>query len=150
MQRPTGVILIAILQFFWTGVMVLIGIGLMLGMGIVGAILAQQGRTGAGALEGLGAVFGVVFLFCAAMQGIVAWGMLMLKNWARIVTIVLTALGAAMIAFSLVMALTHFHIFAMLWNMIWGGVYGLIISYLLQPEVARAFQSGGMAQAAGR
>jgi hypothetical protein len=32
----------------------------------------------------------------------------------------------------------------------WLGVNGLIIWYLVQPEVARAFEGGSVAQAAGR
>ena len=154
MQRPTGVTVLAILQFISTGCMVLAGLGVMLGMGVVGAMLAQQGKAGGvgvGALAGMGAALGVIVLFFAVLQGVVAWGMWTLKNWARIINIVCTGLGAAFLALGLLGSLAHFNLFGLIWGAFWMGIYGLIIWYLMQPNVVQAFQSGGtMAAGAGR
>lgn len=153
MQRPTGVTVIAILQFIGAGFMVLGGFGLMLGMGMLGTVLAQRGNggmAGMGVLAGMGAVLGVVVLFFAAIEGLIAWGMWNLKSWARIVTIVFAGLGGAFQALGLMASLIHFHIFGLLWNALWLGVNGLIIWYLVQPEVVQAFEGDTRAQAVGR
>ncbi|HEV2114235.1 MAG TPA: hypothetical protein VGR50_08795 [Terriglobales bacterium] len=156
MQRPTGVTVIAILQFLAAGVLLLGGIAFMVGMGAMGAVMAQRGAGGGpggmgmGVLAGLGALLGVVLVALAVLYGITGFGMWNLKNWARIVTLIFTGLGAIFHGFSMLASLIHFHIFALIWGGMWLAVHVLIIWYLLQPDVVRAFESGGTANAAAR
>ena len=55
------------------------------------------------------------------------------------------------LALGLLGSLAHFNLFGLIWGAFWMGIYGLIIWYLMQPNVVQAFQSGGtMAAGAGR
>lgn len=155
MQRPTGVTVIAILQFLCAGVLVLGGLVFTLGMSAMSAVLAQRGNAsgvGMGMLAGMGAAIGVVMILFAVLYGAVGYGMWNLKNWARIVTLVFTFIGAGIYLIGFMASLLHFNILGLFWDTLWLGVHGLIIWYLLQPGVAQAFQGGGgrMAMAAGR
>jgi hypothetical protein len=148
MNRPVGVTILAILDFLGAAICILGGIGMLVGGGAIAtAISRQAGASGAGIVAGLGAALGVVFLVCAAISALLGWGLWTLKNWARIITIVLLALDIGLSLLGLVGTLTHFNLFALIWSVFWIAVYALIIWYLLKPEVKAAFQ-GGQARAA--
>jgi hypothetical protein len=146
MNRPTGVTVLAVLQFIGAGCCVIGGLLMMVGGTFLAAILGRATASGGGstAMAGMGALIGVVGgVFClmlAVLYGAVGWGMWGLKNWARIVTIVLAAIGALFQVLGLMGSLLHFHIFALLWNVIWVGVNGFIVWYLIQPQVRAAFE----------
>lgn len=148
MGRPTGVTIIAVLQFIGAGIAVLAGLGLMLGGGFVASIMSQQQSAGAGVLAAIGAAAGVAFLFAAAIAVLLGWGMLKLKEWARIVTIVLSALGALGGVLGLFAVLAHIAVVGIFWALCRLAINGSIIWYLLQPHVKAAFQ-GAQARAAG-
>lgn len=146
MERPAGVTVLAILQFIGAGMCVIFGLLMLVGGPFVAAMIGSRmnGAEGSSAVAGMGAVIGVVGgVFClimAALYGVVGWGMWGLKNWARMVTIVLAAIGGLLQALGMMGSLVHFHIFAVLWHMIWIGVNAVIIWYLLQPQVKAAFE----------
>src|SRR5205809_6305238 len=97
MNKPVGVIIIAILQFLGAAFLIIGGIGMILGGGMIGALLSQNSQlSGSGLtsiLASLGAVVAVVCFVFAAIAALLGWGMWTLKNWARIVTMVLAGLG---------------------------------------------------------
>jgi hypothetical protein len=145
MNRPTGVTVLAVFQFIGAGFCVVLALLMMVGGTFVAAILGNAARGNGGtAMAGMGAIIGVVggvfLLILAALYGALGWGMWGLKNWARIVTIVLAAIGACLQVLGLMGSLMHFHIFALLWAIIWLGVDAAIIWYLLQPQVKAAFE----------
>jgi hypothetical protein len=149
MGRPTGVTIIAVLDFIGAGFCVLAGLAMMLGGGFMATMMGQQdGGAGAGFLGAIGAAAGVFFLVCAAVAVLLGWGLLKLKEWARIVTIVLAALGAVGALFGLLGVMGHFAAVAVFFVLIRLAINGLIIWYLLQPHVKAAFQ-GVQAKAAG-
>jgi hypothetical protein len=145
MNRPTGVTVLAVLQFIGAGFCVVAALLMMVGGTFVAAILGRVGAGGDGgtAMAGMGALFGVVGgVFClalAALYGVVGWGMWSLKSWARIVTIVLAAIGALFQVMGIMGSMLHFRIGALIWNLIWLGVNGFIVWYLIQPRVKAAF-----------
>src|SRR3989304_3115556 len=98
MDRPTGVTILAVLNFIGAAFYILLGLGFMLGMGILGGIIGQAGGEGSagamGMLMGLGVVAGVIFIVLSLIPLLIGWGLWKLKNWARIISIVLFALGA--------------------------------------------------------
>lgn len=156
MNRPTGVTVLAVLQFIGAGFCVIGGLLMMVGGTFLAAILGRAGAGGEGsiALAGMGALIGVVGgVFClvlAVLYGIVGWGMWGLKNWARMVTIVLAAIGALFQVLGMMGSMLHFRIGAMLWNLIWLGVNAVIVWYLIQPQVKAAFEGQApQARAAG-
>jgi hypothetical protein len=145
MGRPVGVTIIAVLWFVGAVLCVVGGIGMMVGGGFMATLINQQGGQGAGAgagvFAGLGAAVGVIFLVFAAIGFLLGWGLLKLKNWARLVTIILMAISIAFGLLGLVGTLTHFNLFAFVWSVCWLAIYALIIWYLLKPEVKAAFQA---------
>lgn len=150
MGRPTGVTIIAVLDFIGAAFCVLGGLALMLGGGFVATMLSQQqgGGAGAGFLAAIGAAAGVFVLVCAAVAALLGWGMLKLKEWARIVTLVLAALGALGSLIGLFGVLGHFAMVAVVFVLIRLAINGLILWYLVQPHVKAAFQ-GAQARAVG-
>jgi hypothetical protein len=150
MVRPTGVTIIAVCSFVGAGFGVLAGIAMIAGGGFMATFLNQQGEPSglAGLMAGLGAVFGVICLVFAALYILVGSGLWKLKEWARIVTIILVAISACFQALGLLGSVAHFNIISFVWSGFWLAVDGLIIWYLLKPEVKAAFQSGVQARAA--
>lgn len=149
MGRPTGVTIIAVLDFIGAGFCVLAGLGMMLGGGFIASMMSQQeGGAGAGLLGAIGAAAGVFFLVLAAVAVLLGWGLWKLKEWARIVTIVFAATGAVFALIGMFAVLGHFAAVGIVVGLIRLAINGLIIWYLLQPHVKAAFQ-GVQARAAG-
>jgi len=146
MIRPTGVTLIAVLFFLGVAFCVVAGIVFFIGGAFVGSIIGaavqQRGAGAAGAGFGalVGAVVGVFCLIGAVIDFICGFGLWKMKEWARILTIVLCGIGAAFGALGLMAGMLHFNIFLVFWRLVWLGVEVLIIWYLLQPDVRLAFQ----------
>jgi cbb3-type cytochrome oxidase subunit 3 len=148
MGRPTGVTVLAVLDFIGAGFCVLAGIGMLLGGGFIASMMSQQQGASAGLLAAIGAAAGVFILLCAAIAALLGWGLLKLMNWARITTIVLAALGVIFGLFGLVGALGHFAAGVMFFTLCRIAINGVIIWYLLQPNVKTAFE-GAQARAVG-
>ncbi|HET9365277.1 MAG TPA: hypothetical protein VFP71_09750 [Candidatus Angelobacter sp.] len=149
MNKPAGVIVIAILYFLGAGILLLAGIGFVIGGGAIAAAMSQQSQAGGGlaTLMGfLGAGVGIFFLVCGVLDALIGIGLLKLKNWARIVAIVFAAIGACFQIFGLLTSLAHFNPVSFVISLIVLGVQALIIWYLLKPEVKAAFQ-GAQARA---
>ena len=151
MNRPVGVTIIAVLQFLGAAGLVLLGIAMILGGSMIGAMLTSAmgqnsqipGGSLTGIMAGLGAVVAVVFFVFAAISALLGWGMLTLKNWARIITMVLCCIGLLFGALGLLFGLLRFSIFSLMISIIRLAINGLILWYLLQPDVKAAFEGGG-------
>lgn len=149
MGRPTGVTILAILNFIGAAFCLLFGIAMIVGGGFIATMLSQgQGAAGAGILAGLGAAAGVVIIVCGGVSALIGFGLWKLKGWARIVSIVLFAISAVMQLLGLLGSLAHFNLFAVVWTVFWIAVDAFVIWYLLKPEVKAAFQQRPMASAA--
>jgi hypothetical protein len=142
MQRPAGVTVIAVLDFIGAGFCVIGALvafffGSMLAS-FIGAAAGANGTVapGAGVMAGIGVVLGVGFLVGAALIIFVALGLLKLKNWARVVTIVLGALGLLgnLAKFARGMGGS-----GMVWTIISLAYDIWVIWYMLQPNVKAAF-----------
>jgi uncharacterized membrane protein (DUF2068 family) len=141
MNRPTGVSVIAVLCFVGAAFCLIGGIGLIAGGGFLAKMMSQQAESAgtASLVASMGAAIGVVILVFAALYGFVGWGLWVLKEWARIVTIVLSALAAVLQLPGLFSTLLHFRIGAFVWVACWLAIYVVIIWYLLKPEVKSVF-----------
>jgi hypothetical protein len=146
MNRPGGVTVIAILEFLGGVGCALVGLGVMLGGGMLATIISQSGQQGSGAgagvLGAVGAVLGVVLLVFAFLYFLVGWGMLKLKAWARIITMIFAGLGILGSLFGIMGFLAHFSIVALFWLLVRLAICGWMIWYLLQPNVSAAFNGG--------
>jgi hypothetical protein len=101
-------------------------------------------RPGMGMMAGIGgAVIGGFFVVIAAVYAVVGTGFLKLQNWARILVIVLSGLGALLNALGTLSALFHFHPLLVVWRVILLAVNLWIALYLLKPHVKQAFGATG-------
>lgn len=154
MNRPTGVTVIAVLNFIGAGICILAAIGMFVGGAFLATALASMagrsggGAAGAGVGVAIGAIAGVFCLFMALVAGVVGFGLWGLKEWGRILQIIFSAIGALLQAFGLLGSLVRFHFGGVLWNLMWLGVDAWIIFYLIQPQIKAAFAQGQTMQAA--
>jgi hypothetical protein len=144
MNKPAGVIVIAILYFIGAALCLVGGLLFIAGGGFLATVMSQSGQASAsplaGIMAGLGAVAGIICLALGVIDLLVGIGLVKLKNWARIVAIVFSAIGAAFQLLGILSSLSHFNVAAMVFPVIFLGIYALIIWYLLKPEVKAAFQ----------
>ncbi len=142
MQRPTGVTILAVLDFLAAGACLLLAVAFGLGFGLLGSIAGGgEGGSDAGmaVLMGLGALAGVVFVVAALISLVVGVGLWKLKNWARILTIVFSILGVlSNLAGAVIPMMTGEPVSAVS-SLIGLGVNVLILWYMFQPDVKQAF-----------
>jgi hypothetical protein len=132
MNRPTGVTVIAVLFFIGTCFLALLGCLFLVGGGLAAKFMPPDAHIPAGILAAAGVLGAIVFLLLAALYATVGVGLLKLKEWARIIAIVLAGLS---FLFGL-LGLLHFHPFALVRL----AIAGWILWYLLQPHVVAAFR----------
>ncbi|MGB6431945.1 MAG: hypothetical protein WBF06_15285, partial [Candidatus Acidiferrales bacterium] len=94
MQKPTGVILIAALYILGAVFAILGGLAAFFIGGAFMMRAASLGMTvGRGVAGGLGAFLGIVFIVFGALALIIAFGLIGLRNWARVIAMVLAAIA---------------------------------------------------------
>lgn len=158
MSRPVGVMVIGVLDFLGMAIQIAMGIGGLIGMSFLGALITkiaaqneQQLPAGTN-ITAIMASAGVVIAICAFMfalvSALIGWGMLALKNWARILSIIYSSIGVLFFGFALLLSMLHFRPVGFLWNGFWFAVNGLIIWYLLQSQVRTVFAGGPRTMAA--
>jgi hypothetical protein len=141
MERPTGVTILAVLAFIGAGMLVLAALGVLVGGAMVGSLAAHPGM---GMFAGaLGAIIGVVFLGFAILYVVVGIGFLKLQNWARVLVIVLSGLGALVNGLGILTALFQFHPLIVVGRAIGLAINLWIAMYLLKPHVKQAFGATG-------
>jgi uncharacterized membrane protein (DUF2068 family) len=143
MQRPTGVTILAVLAFIGAGLLVVGALFSLLG----GMLVSTMGASRMGMLAGVGAaVIAVFLLVAAAVDIVVGVGLWKLKNWARIITIVLIGIGLLGSVLSIISPFGHMHVFFFLFlirRLILAAIYAWILWYLFQPNVKQAFGAAG-------
>ena len=143
MQKPVGVIVIAVLDFLGTIILGCLGLLAFLAMGFLAPriVEATNGQLPSAVIAGLGIFLGLVCFFFAAITAVLGYGMLSLKEWARIVQMVLAAIGIVFGVLGLLSAMLHFHILGFMVVGIRLAINFAIIWYLIQPDVKSAFQT---------
>ena len=136
MERPTGVTILAVLEFISAGFIILLGLLLIVGMSVLGAMGGSGEGSGVMAVLGtLGAVAGVLVMILAVIPLAVGIGLWKLKNWARIVAIVFSGLGVASNLFGVIGGVTTGEMVSLSSGVIGLGVNVLILWYMFQPHV---------------
>jgi hypothetical protein len=130
MDRPTGVTILAVLNFIGAAILIIVGLLFMLGIGMAGGAVDSAG--GMGVLVTLGAVGGVILIVLGVIAGVIGIGLWKLANWARIVTIVCAVIGIL----GAVVGMIGGNIFS---NLITLAIDGVILWYLFQSNVKEAF-----------
>ncbi|HXZ80708.1 MAG TPA: DUF2127 domain-containing protein [Terriglobales bacterium] len=134
MPRPAGVTLLAIINWMFACGLVILALGFFVGFRFLGAIGAMG--MPAELFTAIGTFAGILFLFFAAVEAFVGYGLWNLQEWARVVEIVLFAIH---LLFSIPRLLfPHMAVF-LLPRLVRMAIDGLVIWYLMQPQVRAAF-----------
>lgn len=139
MERPTGVTILAVLSFIGAGLCLLLVPIIFLGGAALMGMAGAAGRPGAGFLAALGAGLAFVFLALAILYAATGYGLWSLKNWGRILAIVLVVLGLLSGAAGVMSSLMHFRMLLLIRELIVVAIDVWIITYLLKPHVKQAF-----------
>jgi hypothetical protein len=81
----------------------------------------------------------LLFLF-GVTHGILGWGLWRIRNWARIGTLIISALWAIISAMELLSAFRSFEVGWLMLHLALLTIYGMIIAYLLHPSVRKIFE----------
>lgn len=146
MPRPAGITLISLLYFF-VALLLVVCAAVFMGMMGIAAVGERAHQLGPfSVLARLGALAGVVCLVIALMMGLVGWGLWALKEWARIVALVLSGLGllggVAGFLLALLVRSPMLPVLGMVgaaFALVRIAINALILWYLLQPQVKHAF-----------
>jgi uncharacterized membrane protein (DUF2068 family) len=126
----------AVLAFIGAGFCVLGALVFFVG----GAALAKMGGSMSGGLMGaLGAFAGIFLLIVGVIYAVIGFGLWKLMNWARILSIVLVALGLLSGVYSASHLFSPLQVGMLIWQVIWIAIDVWIILYLLKPHVKQAF-----------
>jgi uncharacterized membrane protein (DUF2068 family) len=145
MERPVGVTILALFEFFIATLLTFLAIASALGLGVLGTILARTNRLGdpaAGIVIGTGMMVGVIILAFAGLFAVLGFGLWNLRNWGRVATMVLCVLGAVGASIGIMLALLHFRIFGVMVSSVRLSIDLLVLWYLSQAHVRKAFAVG--------
>ena len=142
-KRPWGVSLMAILYFVGAGfyvVLMTIAIGAPETLRSLLEGLSPQG-SGPAMLLNLGAMLAVYFTVMIIVAGLLGYGMWTLRNWARWITVIITAISLIVGAISLVAIATNINLSTLLLSLLRIGLCLLVLWYLWTPGVRAAFRA---------
>jgi hypothetical protein len=132
MQRPAGVIILAVL--YWLSAFGLFVGGIILAVGFTAFGTMSTGMMSA--FAGLGVIGGVLLIGFGAVAAFIGYGLIQLQEWARITTLVLVGIGLLMGFIGLVSPFG----FGRLSSIVRIAIDGFILWYLLQPQVRASFR----------
>ncbi len=140
MERPVGVTILAVLEFISAGFFILLGLLLLVGGGVLGALGGGGEASGyMAAVAAMGAVAGVVVLILSVIPLAIGIGLWKLRNWARIVAIVFSGLGVLSNLLGVIGGVTAGEMFSLSSSVIGLGINILVLWYMFQPHVKQAF-----------
>jgi len=125
-RRPTGVTILAILQFIGGALSLLGGLALM-------AFGGSAVNTGAGEVAAIPAMLGIVLILSGIIGLVAGYGLFTLKGWGWLLAIIFSVLN---IISGLLNLFQGANIPSTIINLV---ISGLILYYLYTPVVRRAF-----------
>ncbi len=132
MQRPAGVVVIAVL--YWLSAFTLLVMGVIMAVGFTAFGSVATGMMSM--FAGFGVIGGIVLLGFGVVLAFIGYSVFQLQEWARITTIVLVALGFA----AAVLAFFSFGGGARISSLFRMAIDAVIIWYLMQPQVSGVFR----------
>jgi hypothetical protein len=136
-MRPLGVSLVGLYQILRGVVGLLFGLSVLLFTGLIGRIasLAAEGDAIERLLHGFGHAVGLVIIVFALLHMLAGYGVLQMRNWGRLLTLLFSAIGLVLVLNGMVQA----HIFPLLF----GVINAACILYLAMPPIKRVFHAEG-------
>jgi len=141
-MRPTGVVLIAVYHFLIAIFLIFLAVALGLGGTVLGAMFAAGHESPLGGLGmAVGILGAIAMLIGAGVAGVAGYGIWALREWGRILSIVLAAISLGFALPGLLLG-HHIHMFFLFGTLrlIRIAIAGLIIWYLVQPQIKALFQ----------
>ena len=135
-MRPLGVSAIAVIQVIRGVLGTLFGLAIMAFGGLTSklASLAAEGNAIQRMLSGFGSLVGVCVLVFAALCVVAGYGLFKMQNWARLLTLLLSAVA--------LVVLLPILLFSHGLPLVMGVINAAMIFYLVLPPVKRAFKAG--------
>lgn len=141
-MRPTGVILIAVYHFLAALLLIFLGIALAVGGTVLGAMFAAGHESPLGGVGmAVGILGAIAMLIGAGIAGVAGYGIWALREWGRILSIVLAAISLVFALPGLLLG-HHMHMFFFFgtFRLLRIAVAALIIWYLVQPQIVALFK----------
>ena len=134
-MRPLGVTLIGIYQILRGVLGVVFGLSLLLFTGLAAklAALAAEGNAMGGVLHGLGRMAGLGIVVFALLHILAGFGLFKVENWARLLTLLLSAIGLVVLLPVLIVSHGLPLIFA--------AINAATIFYMALPPIKRTFHA---------
>jgi uncharacterized membrane protein (DUF2068 family) len=92
-------------------------------------------------------MLGLYFTVMVAVAGLLGYGMWTLRNWARLVTAIMTAVSLIVGVVFLTRIVSHINLSTLLLNLLRIGLCLLVLWYLWRPSVRAAFRSRSIKEA---
>jgi uncharacterized membrane protein (DUF2068 family) len=141
MQKPTGVVILALLCWAGAAFLLLPSLALFFGSSFIAAMIGHQfGPIAAFA----GVAAGAFLLVMAVISAVLGWGLWELQEWARILMIIFQGIGLATGIVGM-FAFAFFHPVGVVFRLVRIAINGVIIWYLVQPNVVAAFRRPAVA-----
>lgn len=141
MARPTGVTILAVLSFLGAGLF-LLGACIMFVVGAAGMAAMAGGRAMGGPFAALGAFASVALLVFGVLYIVNGIGLLKLRAWGRLLTIILVALSFLFGLRGLLISAMHVQMGLVVWQLIILAIDVWILVYMFKPHVKQAFGQG--------
>ena len=136
-MRPAGVVLIAFYHLLSGLLLLLIAALLLVGGSLPALAGAGPMMAGLGIVLGVGSA--VFFLFYACVAAAAGYGIWNMREWGRILSIVLAAVSLVFSFPGLLMMGLHVHLFFGTYRLVRIAISILIIWYLVQPQIRALF-----------
>jgi hypothetical protein len=147
-KRPLGVTILAVLSFIGAAFEAVLFILAIAAPGTLRSLILALSPQGSGPdkLLDLGSLLPAYFGAIAIVIGLLGYGMWTLRNWARLITIVIAALSLVGTIVSLVQIGSELDSSTILLGLVRVGVCVLILWYLTRPGIRSTFRSRALAR----
>ena len=137
MQRPTGVTIVAVLNFLAAAALAIFSVPFFAGHSIMtrDAETARSARV----LVGMEAFVGAGLLVLAVLSAVIGIGLLKLRNWARILALIWFLLGLLTSVAGVFASVAPLRLLPLLREFLVVAIDVWILWYLLRPQVRQAF-----------
>jgi uncharacterized membrane protein (DUF2068 family) len=134
-MRPVGITLVGIYQILRGALGMLFALSIMLFSGLAAkmASIAAEGNAVERMLHGLGHFVGIGILLFGMIHVAAGFGLLKMQNWARLLTLLLSAIGLVLLLPTLLVSHGM--------PLVFGAINAVSIFYLAMPPVKRLFHS---------
>ncbi len=145
-MRPTGITLIALYHFLSAAFLVCVAFALAIGGSVLGAMFAAGKSIPFGGMSFFVGVVGAAFILgFAVVAALAGYGVWTLREWGRILCILLAGITVLLSLPGLLFMGLHFGFFLGGYRLIKLAINVAIIWYLLQPQIISLFRRGAPA-----